>query len=316
MIDGLVKKIPGYFMVCSQFPPLSSSSSLLLSSLLSLSEPESPGLMALCLRKVTGLNKVKLIDAYWIWTEPHSKRLKIAIDIEKAVLDDKLTLRQKLEVEYVVKNRQCLECIREASEHTWGSQIQLRQRNQNSSSLIQLESALTKAGMHNLMLSVDVVKYGMNLFFKNKNQAEKVVNFISALLPVRVKSSKKMVSSNKQSNTQKYEYVYMVDVIPLCKHDLVYITKEMRLPSSLSASSSSNAGEFMIVEKLSSSLHLVNPLTLHRIEMTASKYFAMTIPLTAVMNSKQLVSYIVLDLEERSEGMEKISDVTVSLQCS
>lgn len=269
--------------------------------------------MALCLRRVTGLNKVKLLDAYWIWTEPHSKRLKIAIDIEKSVLDDKLTLRQKVEVEYVVKNRQCLECIREASEHTWGSQIQLRQRNSNSSSmssLIQLEAALTKAGMHNLMLSIDIVKYGMNFFFKNKNQAEKVVNFISNLLPIRVKSSKKMISSNKQSNTQKYEYVYLVDVIPLCKHELVYLTKEMRLTST-SSSSNSGGGEFMIVEKLSSSLHLMNPLTLQRIEMTASKYFALSVPLVAVMNPKQLISYVVLDLEERYDRGEMVSEITV-----
>lgn len=246
--------------------------------------------MALCLRKVTGLNKVKIIDAFWIWTEPHSKRLKVGLEIEKSVLNDKMALRQRVEVEYVVRNKQCLECIREASEHTWGSQIQLRQRvsSGSPSSLISLESLLIKGGMHHLMLSVDVVKQGMNLFFKNKNQAEKVVNFISNLLPTRVKSSKKMVSANKQNNTQKYEYVYLVDVVPLVKHDLVYLRKNQKLTSS---------SQLMIVEKLSSSLHLLNPLTLQRMEMTAAKYFSLPFPLTALMNSKQLSTYILLDLD-------------------
>lgn len=32
--------------------------------------------LQLCVEKVTGLDKVKLIDASFIWTEPHSKRLK------------------------------------------------------------------------------------------------------------------------------------------------------------------------------------------------------------------------------------------------
>jgi nonsense-mediated mRNA decay protein 3 len=299
---GLVKKILGSFMVLPLQPFHHSPHSFP-------SELESPGLMALCLRKVTGMSKVKIIDAFWIWTEPHSKRLKVAMEIEKSVLSDKMALRQRVEIEYIIRNKQCLECIREASEHTWGSQIQLRQRvsTSGSSSLITLESALIKAGMHNLMLSIEVVKQGMNLYFKNKNQAEKVVNFISNLLPTRVKSSKKMISANKQNNTEKYEYVYLVDVVPLVKHDLVYLTKDHKLTSS---------PQLMIVEKLSSSLHLMNPLTLQRIEMTAMKYFALPAPLTALMNSKQLVPYILLDLEPSAataqrNGVETLSDVTV-----
>jgi nonsense-mediated mRNA decay protein 3 len=288
--------------------------------------------MALCLKRVSGLNKVKILDAFWIWTEPHSKRLKIAIEIEKTVLDDRITLRQKVEVEYVVHNRQCLECIREASEHSWGAQVQLRQRTSDSRSLISLESALTKAGMHHLMLSVDVVRHGMNLFFKNKNQAEKVIHFLSGRVPVRVKSSKKMVSANKQSNTQKYEHVYLVDVVPLVKHDLVYLSRDQKgggagggAVSSASTpvsggGSGAQHGELMIVERLSSSLHLINPLTLRRVEMTATKYFSLSSPLVALMSTRQAIPYIVLDIDQppssgggRGGGIkeENISDVTV-----
>lgn len=38
---------------------------------------ESRELLALCLKKLKGLNRVKLIDAGFVWTEPHSKRLKV-----------------------------------------------------------------------------------------------------------------------------------------------------------------------------------------------------------------------------------------------
>lgn len=38
---------------------------------------ESKELMSLCLKKLKGLNRVKLIDASFVWTEPHSKRLKV-----------------------------------------------------------------------------------------------------------------------------------------------------------------------------------------------------------------------------------------------
>jgi hypothetical protein len=35
---------------------------------------ESRELMAVCLKKLKGLSKLKLVDAQFIWTEPHSKR--------------------------------------------------------------------------------------------------------------------------------------------------------------------------------------------------------------------------------------------------
>jgi NMD protein affecting ribosome stability and mRNA decay len=46
---------------------------------------ESRELLAICLRKLKGLNKVRLIDAGFIWTEPHSKRLRVKLTIQKEV---------------------------------------------------------------------------------------------------------------------------------------------------------------------------------------------------------------------------------------
>lgn len=40
-------------------------------------ELESKELLTFCIKKLKGLNKVKLVDAGFIWTEPHSKRLKV-----------------------------------------------------------------------------------------------------------------------------------------------------------------------------------------------------------------------------------------------
>ena len=46
---------------------------------------ESQELMAICLKKINGLHKVKLVDANFVWTEPHSKRIKVKISIRKEV---------------------------------------------------------------------------------------------------------------------------------------------------------------------------------------------------------------------------------------
>jgi NMD protein affecting ribosome stability and mRNA decay len=37
------------------------------------------------LKKLKGLNKVRLTEAHFIWTEPHSKRLRVSMTIQKEV---------------------------------------------------------------------------------------------------------------------------------------------------------------------------------------------------------------------------------------
>ena len=64
---------------------------------------ESRELMGLCLDKTSGLkpkrgtkeeHKVKLTDASWIWTEPHSMRLKVKMTVQKEV-DGGVILQQR-----------------------------------------------------------------------------------------------------------------------------------------------------------------------------------------------------------------------------
>jgi len=83
-------------------------------------DPESPELLALCLRNIKGLKKVKLIDSGFVWTEPHSKRIKVKLTIQKEVLDRTL-LKQTFVVEFMVNNQQCEECKKTYTPHLWNS---------------------------------------------------------------------------------------------------------------------------------------------------------------------------------------------------
>lgn len=47
---------------------------------------ETKELMALILKRMKGLNKVKLVDAAFTWTEPHSKRIRLKLTIQKEVM--------------------------------------------------------------------------------------------------------------------------------------------------------------------------------------------------------------------------------------
>jgi nonsense-mediated mRNA decay protein 3 len=88
---------------------------------------ESAGLLGLCLKKLGAVSKAKILDAAWIWTEPHSKRLKLYVDVEKAVLDGKMNVQQRIVAEFSLKNKMCSDCMRSESDHSWGAMIQLRQ---------------------------------------------------------------------------------------------------------------------------------------------------------------------------------------------
>lgn len=50
-----------------------------------IAELESRELLAICLRRLKGLKEVRLVDAGFIWTEPHSKRVRVKLTVQKEV---------------------------------------------------------------------------------------------------------------------------------------------------------------------------------------------------------------------------------------
>lgn len=72
-------------------------------------EPESAELMALLLKKPRGLASVRLVDASFVWTEPHSRRLKIKACVQKEVVSGAV-MQQSFVIEYVLSNKQCGRC--------------------------------------------------------------------------------------------------------------------------------------------------------------------------------------------------------------
>lgn len=59
--------------------------------------PESRELLALCLKRLRGLGKARIIDASFVWTEPHSRRIKVKITVQDAISDGVL-MQQSFEV--------------------------------------------------------------------------------------------------------------------------------------------------------------------------------------------------------------------------
>ena len=73
-------------------------------------ELESRELLAICLKRLKGLtgkDKPKLVDAQFLYTEAHSKRLKVKLTVQKEVDEGGAIMQQSLVTEYVVHNEQC-----------------------------------------------------------------------------------------------------------------------------------------------------------------------------------------------------------------
>ena len=85
-------------------------------------ELESSQLLSLCLKNIKGLKRVKMLDAGFIWTEPHAKRLKVRLTVQKEVMAGTL-LQQTMVIEFVISNLQCDDCKKTYTPHLWQSQV-------------------------------------------------------------------------------------------------------------------------------------------------------------------------------------------------
>jgi len=94
------------------------------------------------------------------------------------------------------------------------------------------------------------------------------------------------------SNTYNYKYVFSVEVVPICKDNVVC------LPSRL-AKSLGSIGQICHVNKVTHLLHLIDPNTGQVAEINASTFFKM--PFGNLVLPKQLTEYTVMNIEPITE---------------
>lgn len=71
---------------------------------------------------------MKLVDAGFIWTEPHSKRLKVKLTVQGEVFNGAI-LQQSFVVEYIIENNMCMDCNRaNANPNSWNACVQVWRR--------------------------------------------------------------------------------------------------------------------------------------------------------------------------------------------
>ncbi|PFH48142.1 hypothetical protein AMATHDRAFT_6081 [Amanita thiersii Skay4041] len=269
---------------------------------------ESPELLSLCLKKLKGLSKVRLTDAHFIWTEPHSKRLRVSLTVQKEVLTSTI-MEQIFEVEFLVQHGQCPDCARLAAKNTWKAMVQVRQKVPHKRTFLFLEQLILKHGAQKDTISVKEVRDGLDFFYSSRSHAIKMVEFLVSVVPVRSKSSEQLLSADTHSNTANFKYTYSVEIAPICKDDLVCLPLKL-------ARSLSNVSPLVVCTRVGSSMLVLDPATLRHAEISPQVYWRAAFESLATVSD--LVEFTVLDVEvDRRHGSRKgkwvMADAQVAL---
>ena len=139
---------------------------------------ESRELMALCLKKLKGLNKVKLIDANFLWTEPHSKRLKVKLQVQAEVMGGAI-LQQTFVVEFIVAYQMCPDCHRTEAKDHWNCLVQVRQKTKQRKTLFFLEQLLIKYNATRDCVGIKPHHEGLDFFFSTESKVREASDVFS-----------------------------------------------------------------------------------------------------------------------------------------
>lgn len=249
-------------------------------------EPESRELLTFCVKRLKGLQKVKLIDAGFIWTEPHSRRLKVKLTVQKEVFTSTI-LQQVFIVEYVVQTQQCPACASTFTEHTWSSVVQVRQKVDHKRTFFFLEQLILKHNAHTNTIKIKEMPDGLDFYFGHRSHASKFVSFIQSVAAIRYQTSEQLVSHDPKSNIYNYHYTFSVEIAPICRDDLVCLPKRV-------AAQLGNICPLVLAHKVSSVIHLVDPNTLQIVDLAAGSFWVD--PFRSLASKPQLTEYIVLDI--------------------
>jgi nonsense-mediated mRNA decay protein 3 len=115
-----------------------------------------------------------------------------------------------------------------------------------------------------------------------------------------------LLSSDTHSNTANYKFTYSVEIVPLCKDDLICIPPKL-------ARQLSNINPLTVVARIGSSIQLLDPSTLQSCDITSQVFWRT--PFEALANVTNLVEFTVLDVEPSGpiKGKYILADAQVAL---
>ena len=166
--------------------------------------------------------------------------------------------------------------------------MQVRQHVPHKRTFFFLEQLILKHGVDQSCVNVKNIHEGVDFYFGNRAHANKFVDFLQSVVPIRHRSDKQLVSHDIHTSNYNYKYTFSVELAPVCKDDLVCLPPKV-------ATSHGGIGPVVLCTRVTNALTMICPKTLQTAIIEAPMYWRM--PFKAMMSSKQLIEFIVLDVE-------------------
>ncbi|OMO77440.1 Nonsense-mediated mRNA decay NMD3 family protein [Corchorus olitorius] len=252
---------------------------------------ESRELLKICLNRLNPDFKkfrVTLVNAEFIWTEPHSKRIKVKLKVQKEVINGAI-LEQSYVVEFVQQDHMCESCTRfQANPDQWVAAVQLRQRVLHRRTFFYLEQSILHHDAASHAIKIKQMDQGIDFFFANRSHAVRFVEFLGKVAPTRYRNDKHLVSHDPKSNNYNYKYTFSVEISPVCREDLICLPPRV-------AVSLGNFGPLVICTKVTNNIALLDPFTLRQSFLDSDQYWRHSFK--SLLGSRQLVEYDVFNIE-------------------
>ncbi|XVF16562.1 hypothetical protein REPUB_Repub10bG0042500 [Reevesia pubescens] len=250
---------------------------------------ESKELLTFCVKRLeTDLKKIRLVNAEFIWTEPHSKRIKVKLKVQKEILNGAI-LEQSYVVEYVQQDHMCESCTRfQANPDQWVASVQLRQRVAHRRTFFYLEQLILKHDAAVQAIKIKQMEQGIDFFFANRSHAVKFVEFLGKVAPTKSRHDKQLVSHDTKNNNYNYKYTFSVEISPICREDLICLPQRV-------AASLGNIGPLVICTKVTNNIALLDPSTMRQCFLDTDQYWRHAFK--SLLTSRQLVEYDVFNVE-------------------
>ncbi|KAJ1557168.1 ribosome-binding protein, partial [Cladochytrium tenue] len=213
-------------------------------------------------------------------------------------------LQQTFVVEFVVTNQQCDECSRVAAQQTWKAVVQVRQKVSHKRTFLWLEQVILKHNAHQNTTNIKEAKDGIDFYYVTRAHAVRMVEFLREVVPVRVKTSEQLISSDIHSGTSNYRFSYSVEIVPICKDDLLCLPVKL-------ARSSSNISPLVLCSRVSSAVGLVDYNSLKSVEIRSNTYWEH--PFTPLCEAKDLTEFYVIDIQLEREAAGRYALATAEV---
>ena len=250
-------------------------------------ERESQDMMNLCLSKIKGLNKVQLIDSSFVWTEPHSKEIKIKLTIQKEL--NKSLISTSFIVTFKEDWTQCEDCKKTFTPHIWRAVVQLRQKVNHKRTFLFLEQVILKHKAQSKALNIKEHPEGVDFYFANRAQANSFCSFIHEFLPCQSKTSRQLISVDEKSNEAEYKETFRLEIAPICQDDLVILNED-------NYKKLGSIGPVLLCYKQIKSLKFIDPITFETLDLDNNTYWRYE--LKSYIDRKCLSEFLILSVEE------------------